>query len=1321
MVAKGSWLRRCGKICLYTLACCAVLCAVAISLLRASLPYLNQYHDKVIDWLVADQAVSIEVQSIDAGWYKLGPVLIVNTLDVKFDADLPYDFDVERIKISIDFWNSLLEGQLRLNNLILDGVQIKLPLSPFAETDVNDQANLATPELTQFLDIFFRQMSHFELTNSNLKVVNPAGEEKTIHVPELAWVNKGKRHRGEGWAYINDDMADNNLRILIDVSSEKDDLTNMSGQIYLQAENMSLSNWFERVLFKREGLKQGTLNFESWIDIVNNRPTSALLKLKPSKFNWQYGDNQQRFNIWGGYLQWQVTDAGWQLDSSDLALVTNGIVWPSLDIQIRQQNDDILFASNQIELSKLAPIVALSRYVDDTLFTELTTMSPHGLVKDIKIKVPRQDWTKLSYQLRVEDLQLQTWQGIPGFNNLDVALSGTLDMGKASIEMDDAILDFADHLEQKIRVNRFATDLYWYRYDTAEQLDEKSLAVKSLAANSPRSAGIEIIADSVFLDTPELVLKSQFLLDLPEVNNAFLSLAGDIELRDASKAYYYYPTEYMSEPLIDYLKAALQAGNADNGQLLWFGEFANYPYAAGEGIFQAQVNVLDAQFKFDPEWPSLTDLQLNLLFQNEDLFMSSRHGYLDSVVLTQLEAQLPQLGDAEALTIQAEFDATGKAAKSLIEQSPLPALADTLEAIQVQGDVAGSIDLVIPFTDAPVGVAGEIALQDNQVYLSDLDLTLNEVSGNFSFDDVALSSTPIRAKLWGEGIDLSFTSKQNTDAYQVNIDLAGNWNSDQLMTQFFPHYATYQSGDVNWRGELNMVFPEKGFNYELDIQSDLNDLILNLPRPLAKSAGEHWPTTVSVVGNDKQANVQLESRDLLYFSGLINYAAADTELIQSLVQIGHTDALLLTDAANAVVVNVDDLDIADWKHWYLDLPDDGITLNTATVPLSSVQIAVGETMLQQQKLNNLEVTATKGYRNWGIKLHSSEFNGEVIIPEIGDVNIDFDYLYLPDLALSGPSTEGSAKATNNTGSLYSWQSIPSFNLNCSACILGDMNLGKVFASVTNDGLGLNLNALDIDMEHSTLAATGRWFTDPQGQPKTQLQGQLQTKSVEKFVRGLGQLSPLANTPANLDFSLSWKDQLFNFDPVSLSGYASFSGKDGRILSVSDKGTRFLSVLSVQSLVKKLSLDFSDVFNGGLPYYSMSGSVNIVDGLITNEDFVLNASSGKVSGAGTIDLASDQINYDLSFFPDVTSSLPVLAAFAVTPTTALAVFALSKILEPVVEVITEIKFEISGDLQDPTFTELLRNKKEIKVPSKLIKSAEAQANEQKRDTVKPGVE
>jgi len=1289
VAGKQNWLRRCGKICLYTFACLAVFSAVSISLLRASLPYLNQYHDRVIDWLVADQAVSIEVQSIDAGWYKFGPVLIVNTLDVKFDESLPYDFDVERIKISIDFWNSILERKLLVDNLILDGVQIKLPISPFQDSDEQD-TKLASPELTRLLDVFFRQLTHFELTNSNLRVLTPAGEEKVIHIPEFAWLNQGNRHRGEGWAYINDDIDDNNLRIMVDVTSAKHDLTNVSGQVYVQAENMSLSSWFEKVLFKREGLKQGALSFESWIDIVNNKPTSALLQLQPSAFTWKSADLQQSLNIWGGELEWQLTDAGWQLDSRDLALVTNGIVWPQLDLQFRQQGNELFAFVNQVELSKLAPIVALSRHVDEALFNDLKTLYPHGLVRDIKLKIPMQDWTQLRYQLQVNDLQLQSWQGLPGIENVDIAVTGNLNSGKVSIAMQDAVLDLKQYLDHDIRVNQFATDLVWHRYGNNDLV------------GTDNRTGIEIIADKVFVDTPELVLDSQLLLDIPVNANPFLSLAGDLKLRDASKAYYYYPTAYMGETLIDYLRGALKQGHADNGQLLWFGEFANYPYSQGDGIFQTRLNVVDAEFKFDPQWPSLTELQLELLFQNDDLFMSSQKGNLEQVALSRVDLQLPTLGDVKALGIQAEFKTTGNKAKTLIDLSPLPEVTAALNSLQVSGDITGTLDLVIPFTvDDQVTVKGEIDLVDDSIYLPALALTLTDVNGRFKFSDDGLLSAPLTANLLGEPLAVSFSTVQKSSDYQVNVELAGRWSSDKVMAQLMPAYQQYVSGDVNWKGTLNMRFPEQGFNYEFDVQSDLSQFELDLPLPLAKGASQDWPTDISVVGNDKQAHIQLNSSDILYFSGQVNYADEQLALIQSLVQIGNADKLLISDTANAIVVNVDTVDIAEWQSWYGGLPDSEFDVSSAVEPLSSIKVAVAKTTYYQQPLGDLTITATKGYRNWGIELKASEFNGAVVIPDVGNINIDFDYLYLPDLVLPSDVTDAVQESKSTT---FVWQDVPGFNFNCGACILGQINLGSTSAEVTKSASGLTLKALDVDMEHSTVAMTGRWFTDEQGKQATQLQGELKTKSIEEFMTGLGLISPLAKTPAEVSFRLAWQDQPFNVDVGSLKGKATITTQAGRISNVSDKGTRFLSVLSLQSLVKRLSLDFSDVFNDGLPYSSMQASLQIADGAINNKDFVLNSSSGKITGNGYIDLVTETINYNLSFFPDVTSSLPVLTAFAVTPTTALAVFALSKLLEPVVEVITELKFNVSGDFENPVFTEVKRNQQAITVPDKLINAA-----------------
>lgn len=1302
MVAKDHLLRRCGRTCLYLFALIAVVCAVGISLIRASLPYLNQYHEQVTDWLIGDQPITLQVDNIDAGWYKFGPVLIVNTVDVKFDGERSYSFDVERIKISIDFWNSILQRELQLNNLILDGVDFKLPLSDVTELNDVSADRVSDPVLSRLQDIFFRQLGNFELTNSNLRVLTPSGKEKRIHIRELSWLNRGDHHQGEGWAYINDDTDDNNLRIMIDLTDDTDEPELFSGQIYAQAENVNLASWLERVLLRRDALKQGTVSFESWIDIVGNKAGSVLLKLEPSQFAWQNGARQQRFNIWGGRIQWLNTEQGWQVDTRDLAFVSNGIIWPTLDVQIRQQGDDLLLALNQLELAKLLPIVALSRYVDESQVAAMAALFPHGLIKDLKVKVPLNDWPSLAYQAQVEGLQLSPWQNIPGFNNLDIDLAGTLNDGHVLLQMTDSVLDYDAQLESNITINKLRSDLRWHTYDPGNDDEDYG-------------QGIEFTVSDFNLDTPELVLSSQFYLDIPERKPAFLSLAGDVEVRDISRAHLYYPTEYMGEELIDYLKAALQSGYAKSGKLLWYGEFADYPYQNHDGIFQALVNATDAEFKFDSEWPGLTDLQLDLLFQNEDLFMTSTSAKLGQVQVEKLDIALPELGDVKDLTIFAEFNGSGYAAEKVLDQGPLTAISETLDTIKVSGEVNGELKLVIPFSEAEPQINGLIALQDNRVHVVPLDLELSHVSGVFRFADDILTSGPLSADLWGQEVAIDFATLNTDTNYQLDINLAGHWDAGSLLKLHYPQYSDYVSGPTDWRGKLSLVFPDSGFKYAFDLDTDLKGIAIDLPAPLQKKTDQAWSTELTFVGNDKQTNINLTSGKLIHFSGLVNYETGDEELVQSLVQIGDPDSSLRTDAANAVIVDLASLDLLDWSQWYAGLPVAPVGNDSLAVPLSSVQVKIKQSMLNMQPVEDLAVTATKGYQNWGIALNSSQFNGTVTLPDSGIPTIDFDYLYLPELFSAAGADSVSEQPNGQPADVTSpadpellgWQQIPSLNINCNACIFGDINLGKLFASLVNNGNELSLNSLDIDMEHTQISASGAWFTNAADSPETRISGKLKSKSIEQFIGQLGMVSPLAKTPGSLDFDLSWLDAAYRFDKETLSGHAAFSGKDGRVLNVSDKGARFLSLFSLQSLAKKLSLDFSDIFSGGLPYYSVKGSIDIADGMMKNNDFILDSSSGKVKGNGNIDLASEKINYNLSFYPDVTSSIPVLTAFAVTPPTAIAVFALSKILEPVVDVVTEIKFKVTGDLDDPVFEEVQRNKKEIVVPPEMIKSARQQ--------------
>ena len=59
-----------------------------------------------------------------------------------------------------------------------------------------------------------------------------------------------------------------------------------------------------------------------------------------------------------------------------------------------------------------------------------------------------------------------------------------------------------------------------------------------------------------------------------------------------------------------------------------------------------------------------------------------------------------------------------------------------------------------------------------------------------------------------------------------------------------------------------------------------------------------------------------------------------------------------------------------------------------------------------------------------------------------------------------------------------------------------------------------------------------------------------------------------------------------------------------------------------------------------------------------------------------------VNYRFSYSPAVTSSLPVLAAFAINPLTGAALLMLTEILEPVVDSIVRVDFSVKGSLMNP---------------------------------------
>ncbi len=89
------------------------------------------------------------------------------------------------------------------------------------------------------------------------------------------------------------------------------------------------------------------------------------------------------------------------------------------------------------------------------------------------------------------------------------------------------------------------------------------------------------------------------------------------------KPWRYFPENLMGKDPVDYLSGAIQGGEADNATLVYGGNPQLFPYKHNEGQFEVLVPLRNAKFAFQPDWPALTNLDIELDFINDGLWMKT--------------------------------------------------------------------------------------------------------------------------------------------------------------------------------------------------------------------------------------------------------------------------------------------------------------------------------------------------------------------------------------------------------------------------------------------------------------------------------------------------------------------------------------------------------------------------------------------------------------------------------------------------------------------------------------------------------------------------
>jgi uncharacterized protein YhdP len=129
------------------------------------------------------------------------------------------------------------------------------------------------------------------------------------------------------------------------------------------------------------------------------------------------------------------------------------------------------------------------------------------------------------------------------------------------------------------------------------------------------------------------------------------------------------------------------------------------------------------------------------------------------------------------------------------------------------------------------------------------------------------------------------------------------------------------------------------------------------------------------------------------------------------------------------------------------------------------------------------------------------------------------------------------------------------------------------------------------------------------------------------------------------------------------------------------------VLSLQSLPRRLSLDFRDVFGDGFAFDEVLGAVKIDRGIVTTENFRINGPSARVAMRGTVDLNKETQNLQVKVNPHVSDGVSIATALIGGPFAALATFVAQKLFKDPLDEMVAFNYTVTGGWADPLVTKV----------------------------------
>lgn len=1256
-----------------------VCVAVLLTAIRLSLPHADHINQHVSQYLAQQLNAQVEIGQIAGYWEGNGPHLTLRKVTLAPNATAEsqaqgIEFELNNIYVEMDLFASLLQWGLVTEKFELQGLQLDLDLHKAQPPESSNNAR-DLPDLLQ--DILLNKLEYFSVVDSTVNI-KQLHQTQRVDIKNLSWINNGVMHKGLGEIFFN-----NNPENIAQVSAQLiGQPENLHGTVFLETQKIAFGSWLSAYMPQHIELDQSVAQGNAWITIDKSQITQVRGQVTPTQLRWKDAQSTLITSIQNIDFMAIPQDNTWLVNAQNVEL---GINDASLTMNFSALRDALgTWSLTSTTPFAIAPLQELGEFFLSGKTQEwLRQAQPQAQISQIEFVANQDQWLG---QIVLDNVALQQ-TSLPGVS--DLQLIATVQQSTTATVVDTVKTEISP-VQIGIKITGTEQTLF------TDQLLAQNVGMQRLDANlfmavhpyefSILPSHITLSSDVVQADVALAYNGSQDVL----------SVSALLEPDTANNVVKLLPTSLMGQSTYQYLLNALgsatQSGTIAPVRLLWHGAGQDFPFERNNGVFQATLLMQQGEFKFAKQWPMLSELDLELAFENNDLVMRAPSGKILDVDITDLTATLPGLSGDSLLSIDATGAGTGYALAQVMAQSSLANSIGSLlnDNIIISNSLTAALNLQIPLNSDAVIASGTIDFPNNYIQFLDVDIALTQAQGQLSFINDKITVNTLSAKLFDQPINLSINGANTSDGYTTSVDLSGNWDVAQFAQLASAEYAEAFSGFTTWQGQLTLQLPQSGMHYSFALTSDLVGVNHTLPAPFAKTPDTIMPLAIAATGTNLASEITATLGTDVRFVGVLPHK--EKQFSRAHLALGASE-FEGTGVGFSISANLPQLDVGEW-YQTLDRLLAGI--GAAKTPLFSsperIFMAIDEMSLANQTIHDVNATAKQSDKNWQIDLSAREARGTVRLFNdwLGNgIDIQADYINISTIA---PVTQTQTQTTVDPSQL------PPIAFTCAQCRVLDNNLGAVTLRTKPTPTGMQITQLFTQNDHGGVNLTGTWDKDTDTHSRTAMTGDITSNDFGAFLDEFAFSTGIKDSAAKFIINLEWNNAPFDFAFADVNGNVDWSLSDGYITEISDKGSRIFTLLSLDSLVRKLSLDFRDVFAKGFFYDKINGTMTIANGIAFTEDTVVDGGAGEIDIAGYSDLVNKTLNYNVSFAPNVTGNLPALVYFMVNPPTAIAALAVNQVLTSA-KVFSNINYSISGDFSAPVIAELERQSTEITLPER----------------------